>query len=598
MPPRLAVEPLEVRLTPAVTVRFDYRFDTTGFFTTDVRAALDRAAAGVAPQLQDTLAAITPTATRSWTAVTANAATGDFVRVQNLTVAADELIVFVSAGKVTGAEVAVASTGGFEASGEQVWLDTIRGRGEPGALLPAPTDFAPWGGMIAFDAGTTWSFGPAAPAAGQTDFASVALHELVHVLGFGAAQSSFNRWVNGNRFTGPAATAAFGGPVPVEDGHIAAGTTFNGRPLLMDPTIEVGTVVGLSAVEFAMLDDIGWDVGTTPPPGPPTVPPVTSTQVGSSRFAVGIGPGPIGTAFVYPAAGATVMIAAPLGTSFAGGVRVATADVNGDGVPDTVLGTGPGIPTRVIVRDGSNGNTLLDVAPFEPTFTGGVNVAAGDLTGDGRPELVITPDEGGGPRVRVLDRTGAAVADFFGLDDPNFRGGARAAVGDVTGDGRPDLAVAAGFGGGPRVAVFDGRTVETGPRTRLVPDFVAFEPALRNGVFPAVGDLDADGKAELIVGAGPGGGPRVTAFSGAALVGGTPTAVANWFAGPDTNRGGVRVAARDRDADGRPDVITGAGENGDGFVRVYAGPDVIAGRFVPLEELTDPSWVRPGVFVG
>ena len=41
------------------------------------------------------------------------------------------------------------------------------------------------------------------------------------------------------------------------------------------------------------------------------------------------------------------------------------------------------------------------------------------------PELVITPDEGGGPRVRVFNGKGfAQVADFFGIDDPNFRGGA------------------------------------------------------------------------------------------------------------------------------------------------------------------------------
>ena len=92
-------------------------------------------------------------------------------------------------------------------------------------------------------------------------------------------------------------------------------------------------------------------------------------------------------------------------------------------------------------------------------------VAAGDLTGDGVADLVITPDEGGGPRVRVFNGAGfGQVADFFGIDDPNFRGGARAAVGDVNGDGVGDLLVAAGFGGGPRVAVFDGQHSGRRPR--------------------------------------------------------------------------------------------------------------------------------------
>ena len=85
-------------------------------------------------------------------------------------------------------------------------------------------------------------------------------------------------------------------------------------------------------------------------------------------------------------------------------------------------------------------------------FTGGVYVAAGDVTGDGVADLAVTPDEGGGPRVRVLSGRGfGPVADFSGIDDPNFRGGARAAVGDVSRDGVADLVVAAGFGGGPRV---------------------------------------------------------------------------------------------------------------------------------------------------
>ena len=57
-------------------------------------------------------------------------------------------------------------------------------------------------------------------------------------------------------------------------------------------------------------------------------------------------------------------------------------------------------------------------------------------------------------------------------EDANFRGGARAAVGDVNGDGTPDLLVAAGFGGGPRVAIYNGKTVlqpVAGPADWLCP---------------------------------------------------------------------------------------------------------------------------------
>src|SRR5207253_6284505 len=166
----------------------------------------------------------------------------------------------------------------------------------------------------------------------------------------------------------------------------------------------------------------------------------------------------------------------------------------------------------VFVIDGATQAPLFSNAPFELTFLGGVYVAAGDVTGDGVPDVIVTPDLGGGPRVRVFDGANrfAQVADFFGIDDPNFRSGARAAVGDVNGDGTGDLVVAAGFQGGPRVATFDGRSLSSGTPRTLFNDFFAFEQTLRNGVFIAAGDVDGDGLADLIAGGGPGGGPRVT----------------------------------------------------------------------------------------
>src|SRR5690606_5334242 len=141
----------------------------------------------------------------------------------------------------------------------------------------------------------------------------------------------------------------------------------------------------------------------------------------------------------------------------------ATADFNGDGVSDIVLATGPGAPTLVTILDGKTRGELFRINPFEASFTGGVFVAAGDVTGDGVPDLVITPDEGGGPRVRLFSGDGfGQIADFLGIDDPNFRGGARAGIGDINRDGYGDLVVAAGFGGGPRVAAFSGKGLTRG----------------------------------------------------------------------------------------------------------------------------------------
>jgi hypothetical protein len=289
--------------------------------------------------------------------------------------------------------------------------------------------------------------------------------------------------------------------------------------------------------------------------------------------------------------------------SFTGGVRTASADFNGDGVADLVVGTGPGGPTHVVILDGKDQHVLFSIDPFESTFTGGVYVAAGDVTGDGTPDLVITPDQGGGPRVRVFDgKTFGLVADFFGISDPNFRGGARAAVGDVNGDGVGDLVVAAGFQGGPRVAVFDGKTLASGDPVRLFNDFYAFEQTLRNGVFITVGDIDGDGKADIIAGGGPGGGPRVTVFSAADLLssgGATLTPLANFFGGDPNNRGGIRLTVKDLDGDNKADLVVSSGEGAGSHVTAYLGKNIptIGTPSAALDFDAFPGF-SGGVFVG
>ncbi len=371
-------------------------------------------------------------------------------------------------------------------------------------------------------------------------------------------------------------------------------------------TLTVTDAGGLSATDTFTVTVVPPVVPPVVPGVPPAVPDVpalgTPVLVGVPLFAAGSDGGTRAAAALYNADKSVRFTASPFG-DFSGGVRVAAADFNGDGVADLVAGTGPGRTTQVVVLDGVTQKLLFTIDPFEANFTGGVYVTAGDVNGDGLADLVVTPDQGGGPRVRVFAGNKAGtpfgqLADFFGIDDKAFLGGARAAVADLNGDGVGDLVVSAGFGGGPRVAGFNGLTLGQAAPVKLFGDFLAFEADLRNGAFVTAGDLDGDGIAELVAGGGPGGGPRVTAFSGRNLLANRQVPVTNFFAGDTASRGGIRVAVKNLDGDAQADLLVGAGSGAGSRVTAYAGKSVGAGTPPELFAFDAVAGFVGGVFVG
>lgn len=294
-------------------------------------------------------------------------------------------------------------------------------------------------------------------------------------------------------------------------------------------------------------------------------------------FAAGTDAGGPSTATFYTPDGTARFSVQPFGPAFGGGVRVAVGDVDGDGTPDLITAAGPGGASVVKSFSGADGAELGGFLAFESSFTGGVNVAAGDLDQDGVDEIILSPDAGGGPRVRIVSGADGAevLADFMGLEDPAFRGGVRVAVGDINGDQAPDLVVGAGAGGGSRVAVYSGAgfPADASRPTRLVNDFLVFDSRLRDGVNLAAGDVNGDGFVDLVFGAGAGGSPRVVVADGKAFLaaGGLgDTNLLNAFAFDQSSRTGARVAAGDLDGDGVAEVLVGPGPGVGGVVRRYS----------------------------
>ena len=234
----------------------------------------------------------------------------------------------------------------------------------------------------------------------------------------------------------------------------------------------------------------GADTSTEPPDETPDgiVPFATGYAVGAD-----VGGGP--AVKVYNANGALKFSFFAYDPGFTGGVRVATADFNGDGVPDVVTATGPGGGPHVEVFDGASGKLLASFFAYGPGFAGGVSVAAADVNGDGVPDIITGAGPGGGPHVEVIDGTklgqtqgngqiadSALLASFFAYD-PGFTNGVRVAAGDVNGDGHADIITGAGPGGGPHVQVFDGAKPRTcwrasSPTTAASPGASTWGPAI------------------------------------------------------------------------------------------------------------------------
>lgn len=104
-------------------------------------------------------------------------------------------------------------------------------------------------------------------------------------------------------------------------------------------------------------------------------------------------------------------------------------------------------------------------------------------------------------RADVLARSGSAT-NFVAY--PGFLGGVRVSAGDVNGDGTPDIVTGAGPGGGPHVKIFFVNTSGAAINRTSETGFYAYDPSFTGGIFVDAGDVDKDGLADIVTGARPG----------------------------------------------------------------------------------------------
>jgi FG-GAP repeat len=186
------------------------------------------------------------------------------------------------------------------------------------------------------------------------------------------------------------------------------------------------------------------------------------------------------------------------------------------------------------------------------------------------------------------------------------------AVGDVNGDGTPDLIVGNGPGLQPLVTVFDIRSLfnsgDFPMESSILGQFPAYDSRFRGGVWVAAGDLDQDNKAEIIT--GPGGGvgsqPLVEVFKNMSLPGQkinmqADKALPPFFAYEPNFTGGVRVAVGNvirtltPPSPPLPDIVTAPGSGHAPTVNVFAANETLVKSF-PAYDPSDPR-LQGGVFI-
>jgi hypothetical protein len=209
-------------------------------------------------------------------------------------------------------------------------------------------------------------------------------------------------------------------------------------------------------------------------------------------------------------------------------------------------GAGGGPAVRVLNADGS---TRFNFFAYDPSYTGGVTVATGDINGDG-VEDIVTGSATTASHVKVFDGvTGSPIASFFAF--PGFSGGVNVAI------AHGDVIVGAGFGGGP---VFAGYHISGGTVTQTF-SRLAYDASFRGGVRVA-------GSANFIATApGPTGSSQIEVFNAStlALVSSFyafPTSISTGFNIAMSKSGVAETVIVGTDSGGTPLVVTADAQTG------------------------------------
>lgn len=282
--------------------------------------------------------------------------------------------------------------------------------------------------------------------------------------------------------------------------------------------------------------------------------------------------------------GETIANFHPFGEAYRGTASASAADLGDDGIAEIIIGSGPGIPP-VVKTYRQDGSAINEFTVYADSFRGGVTVAACDLDGDGTNEIVTGTMNGGGPHVRMFTSEGYLLygGGFFAYAG-DFRGGVNVACGDVDGDGLDDIVTGPGVTGGPHVRVFD-------PLGNMKYEIFAGSASENTGASVAVGDVNGDGDDEIIAGRMGMGSPTVMAFD----LRNSHLSFLLAFDAFEEYENGINVTSGDIDGDGTDEIGVSMNRHELGHVRFFENTGVIAKEHAPFANGTEKGVITTTV---
>lgn len=282
---------------------------------------------------------------------------------------------------------------------------------------------------------------------------------------------------------------------------------------------------------------------------------------------------------------------APVGYNGGNGIQfMAVADLDGDGKPEIITANRTDGTVTVYLNTsvpGTIDNNTLAAGVSYPAGKGPFHVAIADIDGDGKADIIVSnTDSNTFSVLKNLSTTGTINGTSFSAPVTYFSGNAPDLldVGDLDGDGKPDIAVCNGQSG--TVSIFK----NTSTAGIIDQNSFAAKSDFTSSQFPygvVIGDLDGDGKPELAV-ANEGAGaisifettinhaaPQISGFSpDSASLGQTVTITGSHLSGTSVVRFGDSLAQSfSATADTLITAVVGAGSSGKIYVTTSLGTD-------------------------